>query len=182
MMTVNLRPEIIMTNRLELRPVSLNEFEFIKSLQTNPKIMASIGPGAVRTPTQIQDSLDFYFNLRKENPLLGQWVIREKSLQKDIGAFILRPPATQEKLEGIEIGYTFTPETWGKGYATEAAGGVIDYTLRKLPRVRILALVDNGNEASKKVLSKVGMKPIGQMMYVNPITGEKKECLLLQYA
>ena len=174
-------PKLIQTPRLELRPVSLADFDFLKAMNTNPEIMAHIGSGTIRTLEQVREALDRYLALGEEQPILGEWVVKEKATQKDIGTFILRHPATLEKVGGIEVGFSYLPETWGKGFATEAAKAVIEYVLKELPGEKVIAMVDAKNEASKKVLSKIGMELVGETLYVNPVTGDQKECLLLEF-
>lgn len=63
-----------------------------------------------------------------------------------------------------ELGYWLTPDAWGRGYATEAGHAVVAIareTLR-LPRLRSSYLV--GNQASGRVLTKLGFGPTGRMI------------------
>ncbi len=172
---------LIQTERLELRPVSNSDLEFKMEMETNPKVMAHIGSGEVRTPEQIADSLKRYLLMAQENPFLGQWVVIEKSTRKNIGTIGLRPPATEKRMDGLEIGFAYIPESWGKGFASEAARGVIDYVHRHFPSKRILAMVAKENAASKKVLNKIGMKLVGETTYVSPVDGGKVKCLLMEW-
>jgi ribosomal-protein-alanine N-acetyltransferase len=56
-----------------------------------------------------------------------------------------------------EVGYVLGREYWGRGYATEAATAMRDHALGSLGLRRLIALVDHGNEASKRVAAKLGM-------------------------
>jgi RimJ/RimL family protein N-acetyltransferase len=49
------------------------------------------------------------------------------------------------------------PECWGEGYATEAAGRVIDFAFRDLGANRIWAGAATWNKGSLRVLEKLGM-------------------------
>jgi ribosomal-protein-alanine N-acetyltransferase len=60
-----------------------------------------------------------------------------------------------------ELGYWLAAETWGKGFATEAAGALVDCGFRELSLERIYAQVLEGNRASCRVLEKLGMTPEG---------------------
>ena len=62
--------------------------------------------------------------------------------------------------EGVagEMGYHIGPKFRGKGYATEAAGVVIDYCFNKLKFRKVYADTDPDNKASQKVLEKLGFK------------------------
>lgn len=57
-----------------------------------------------------------------------------------------------------EIGYVLNPKYWGMGLATEAAKKVIDFAFNELGVNRVEARFIFGNEASQKVMNKVGMK------------------------
>lgn len=57
---------------------------------------------------------------------------------------------------GGEIGYWLGVAHWGKGYATEAVGGMVDYGFEKLDLLRVQANVYAPNVASARVLEKNG--------------------------
>ena len=56
-----------------------------------------------------------------------------------------------------ELGYWLGADAWGKGYATEAAGALVDFGFREMGLSRIYAQVLAGNVASCRVLEKLGM-------------------------
>ena len=56
-----------------------------------------------------------------------------------------------------EIGYRLKREYWGKGMATEGGQGLIDYGREKLGITRFVAVADPDNEASRRVLEKLGL-------------------------
>jgi RimJ/RimL family protein N-acetyltransferase len=57
----------------------------------------------------------------------------------------------------IEIGYMFRPEFWGRGYAAEAVGALVDHAIDHHSIHRIEALLSTLNTASMRVLESVGM-------------------------
>jgi ribosomal-protein-alanine N-acetyltransferase len=57
-----------------------------------------------------------------------------------------------------EIGYILRRDQWGLGYATEAAGLMIDLAFRDLGLNRVWAVCDPDNPASARVMEKVGMR------------------------
>ncbi len=61
-----------------------------------------------------------------------------------------------------EVGYWIARRHWGKGYATEAARGVIDVA-RMLGHTQLTAGHFVDNPASGKVLRKLGFRPTGTM-------------------
>ena len=56
-----------------------------------------------------------------------------------------------------EIGYVLNPEYWGRGIAVEAAREVVRFGFEELGLNRIEARYMVGNEASKRVMEKLGM-------------------------
>jgi RimJ/RimL family protein N-acetyltransferase len=57
-----------------------------------------------------------------------------------------------------EIGYFFLQEHWGKGYATEAAGLLIEYCFSQLGLHKVIATCDAENRASESVMKKCSMQ------------------------
>ncbi|HHY08477.1 MAG TPA: GNAT family N-acetyltransferase [Corynebacteriales bacterium] len=70
------------------------------------------------------------------------------------------------------IGYCLSRDSWGKGYATEAAKRLICFGFTQLRLHRIFATCDPLNVASAKVLEKCGMTPEGRLRE-NKLIGKK---------
>lgn len=62
-----------------------------------------------------------------------------------------------EKDNSIEIGYVLSPSFWGKGYATEAAQTVMKFCFESFGVEKICAKFMEGNNASMRVMAKLGM-------------------------
>ncbi|HEY1812650.1 MAG TPA: GNAT family protein [Kofleriaceae bacterium] len=60
-----------------------------------------------------------------------------------------------------ELGYWLGVASWRMGFATEAAGALVDFGFRELGLERVYAQVLEGNDASCRVLDKLGMLPEG---------------------
>lgn len=60
-----------------------------------------------------------------------------------------------------EIGYGFKPESWGKGFASEAMGPIVDFGFENLGLRRIFGLIDPENIASIKVIERLGFEQEG---------------------
>ncbi len=63
-----------------------------------------------------------------------------------------------------ELGYWFTPEAWGRGYATEAGRAVIDIARHALGLKRLHSSHFADNPASGRVLDKLGFVPTGRVV------------------
>ncbi|MEV1176709.1 GNAT family N-acetyltransferase [Nonomuraea sp. NPDC049784] len=145
---------VLMTERLILRPVTVHDHAVLLAHWTGADVRRFLFDGAVLSPAEvtevIEDSMrDF------DTGGHGVWLIRSKDDGDLIGAAGLRP---LEEL-GLEVFYSLEPTAWGKGYATEAAGAVVEYALGPLGLPEVLAEVDKGNAASVAVVERLGMTP-----------------------
>jgi ribosomal-protein-alanine N-acetyltransferase len=57
-----------------------------------------------------------------------------------------------------DMGYCLRKDTWGLGYATEAAAAILEFGFDVLGSHRIFATCDTENRASARVLEKLGMR------------------------
>ena len=65
----------------------------------------------------------------------------------------------------VEVGWTLMPEHWGKGFASEAAAGALDYGFRRAGLRSIVALTLPANSRSLAVMTRLGMKPEGEVLH-----------------
>ena len=65
--------------------------------------------------------------------------------------------------DSAEVGYVLNPEYWGKGIAREALQRVLRFGFEELGLHRIEAKYIQGNERSRKLMERVGMKFEGIM-------------------
>lgn len=76
------------------------------------------------------------------------------------GTVLLKP--LPDGVGEVEVGWHLHPDSWGHGYATEAARAVIRRGFEAgLPEV--YAVVQPGNEASLRVCRRLDMEPLGRM-------------------
>jgi ribosomal-protein-alanine N-acetyltransferase len=75
-----------------------------------------------------------------------------------LGTVSLRRFARDQR---AELGYWLSHAAWGSGIATEACTAAVDFGFRELNLARVYAQVLAGNEASQRVLEKIGMTTEG---------------------
>ncbi|MFD1412986.1 GNAT family N-acetyltransferase [Oceanobacillus jeddahense] len=63
-----------------------------------------------------------------------------------------------EMKDTVEIGYTFSQEASGRGYATEAVSSLVKRLFAEYDVHRIQANLDARNEASQKLCERIGMR------------------------
>ena len=77
-----------------------------------------------------------------------------------------------------EIGYCFSPEIWGNGYATEAVSALIEFTFQKLEIHRLFAGVEPENTRSIRVLERLGLRLEGHLKENKLIRGKWRDTLI----
>lgn len=66
--------------------------------------------------------------------------------------------------DGVELSYKYFPKYWGNGYAFEAAQAMLQYGFNELQLKFIVAITQDKNEKSWKMLEKLGMKLIDSVV------------------
>src|SRR6185436_9238284 len=64
----------------------------------------------------------------------------------------------RETLTDPDIGFAFLPEYWNQGYAYESAEAVMQHARAELGLGRILAITSPDNDASGKLLGRIGLR------------------------
>ena len=81
------------------------------------------------------------------------FAIRLKETGKLIGTIL----SFEEKDDHCEIGYALSSRYWNQGYMSEAVNCFLDYLFAEKGVNRVYASYFTGNEASRRVMEKVGM-------------------------
>ncbi len=92
----------------------------------------------------------------------AQWRVGERAGGRLVGIAGLQP------LDGgpeVELTYALEPSSWGRGYATEAAAAALEYGFAEAGLSRIVGIAAAKNEASLRVLRKLGMRSLGVAEY-----------------
>jgi RimJ/RimL family protein N-acetyltransferase len=76
------------------------------------------------------------------------------------------------KHRGGEIGYVLDPRSAGHGYATEAARALLGLGFDELGLHRIVARIDERNEASARVARRLGMRQEARLVHNELFKGE----------
>lgn len=144
----------IETERLWLRPMREDDLDALLRIFTDPRVMATFASEPFDR-AQMQGWLDRNLRHQKEHGY-GLFAVIDKAdgaLIGDCGLEIMEVEGGRE----AELGYDFLSAYWGRGLATEAASAVRDYAFGPLGLVRLVSLIRQGNEASRRVAEKVGM-------------------------
>ena len=145
---------VLTTERLVLRPVTPADHAALLAPWTAPDVREFLFDGEILSSATISQVID---DSERDFAAAGYglWLAFDRETSGLAGTVGLRP---LEDL-GIEILYSLAAGTRGKGYATEAAGTVLDYALGVLGLPEVLAEIDAGNRASAAVVARLGMRP-----------------------
>ncbi|MDZ4795730.1 MAG: GNAT family N-acetyltransferase [Bacteroidota bacterium] len=145
---------IFTTKRLLVRHFTAADRDNFFALQSNPTVMQYIRPP--RTREESDTFLNEKILSASPREYKGYWAVEEKDTRLFVGCFVIIPiPADEEK---TQLGYSFLPEYWGKGYATEVTREGVNYFYNRTPLAEIYAITETPNIASQKVLLKAGFK------------------------
>jgi RimJ/RimL family protein N-acetyltransferase len=125
--------------------------EVIRFIPQGPRVTIDVARGMVERRAKME--ADFGYA-----PL----IIRTKDHAEFVGSAGLLPG--RERGEA-EIAYHLLPSAWGRGYATEAGGGILGFGFRTVGLGRILGVTYPENLQSWKVLERIGMQYQGLQRY-----------------
>jgi ribosomal-protein-alanine N-acetyltransferase len=152
---------LLETDRLLLRPWRVSEAEVQRELWTerDPRVPPHrrIGPDGRPTLRDIEDGI----RRSGRSPSLGLLAMERKSDGAVIGYCGLIENSHGQDGEP-EIAFELLRRVWGQGYATEASKAVLDWA-RASGYVRLWATVRDWNDASRRVLAKVGFVETGRV-------------------
>jgi RimJ/RimL family protein N-acetyltransferase len=139
------------TTRLRVRHLTPYDAPFILELVNDPAWLRFIGDRNVHSLEDargyIQGPVEAYARLG-----YGLYLIEQKATGEPLGICGL---LKRDYLEDADIGFAFLPRHTGKGYAGEAAAAVVDHA-RTLGMRRVLAIANQDNQTSTKLLLKLG--------------------------
>ena len=146
---------VIETERLILRQLTIEDAEGLSSIYSNPLTIRFMGKGSASVEEvrgHIQKHIENYYNVYG----FGLWaaVLRENN------SLVGRCGLLYQEIEGtkdLELAYLLDSNYWGKGLATEAAQSIVKIGFDRYKFNRIIAVINPQNIASIRVAKKVGM-------------------------
>jgi [ribosomal protein S5]-alanine N-acetyltransferase len=151
---------IFETSRLVFRTWRGSDAEAYVELYREPEMFRWLGDGKGTPPTDL-DRVRRRLREAEDHGAspLGLWATVEKESGRIIGNCGLLETAESG---GTEVVYHIGKPDWGRGFATEASRGCVEYGLGPLGLPRLVALVYPQNLASVRVLEKIGMRRVGE--------------------
>ena len=144
---------VIETNRLRLRPISVDDASEIFKNWTADERVAKYMRWTVHQSTEMTATwLKTEVN-GNENSKSYQWAF----IKKEDGCLFGAGGVNFNDSENCyELGYNLMYPEWNKGYATEAAKAIVDFVIEELGEKQMVAGFMIDNDASGRVMEKCG--------------------------
>lgn len=142
------------TERLILRPLAEDDLDRYLEIHTTAEVRASL---------HLPDTFDRFDAWHQIAVWRGQWALRNSGNwaveSKATGELIGRAGTHRpERLEwpGLEVGWTFDPAHWGKGYATEAGRAAVAWGFANHSVDELVSCILPANQPSQAVAQRLG--------------------------
>ena len=168
-----------------LRRVVPDDLAFFTRLHARPEVAQGLYPGGrPRTPDEVvawlQGTLESYAQhalghlavlRRDDGALIGRCGLTDLAVESAAPEHGIRKawfgdaqaPAGVALTFECELGYTFDPAVWGRGFATEAVRCVCDYARDVLLLSYAVSAILPQNGRSRRVAERLGARAAGQM-------------------
>lgn len=145
-------PTTLTGERLDLRPMRLEDVERFAEWTMDPEVMTPVTGG--RLFTHAEEIA--WFHEESRNPERLQYTIVLRDGGKIIGSCGIMGLSTLAE-QGVELGLLIGDKTeWGKGYAGEVLGLLADYSRDVLKAPRVYLKVDVNHERARRAYAKAG--------------------------
>jgi ribosomal-protein-alanine N-acetyltransferase len=142
------------TDRLILKPTTLVDAEFIRSLYNSPKWIEFIGDRQLKTVKDAQNYIQTKLMPQMEQLGYGTYTIIRKSDGEKVGSCGLYD---REGVKGIDIGFALLPDFERKGYAYESVNSLKEIGFNDFKLNQISGITSKKNKASQDLLMKIGL-------------------------
>jgi len=151
----------IETERLILRNMLPTDVDGMFELDSDPEVHKYLGNKPFKSKSQSEEIINGIMEQYKEFGI-GRWAMVNKQTNEFIGwsGLKLNTITFNGYTNFFDVGYRIIKRFWGKGYATESSIAALNYGFKTLKLDTIYAITEKGNEASHRVLLKIGLNYI----------------------
>ncbi|MFE6101486.1 GNAT family N-acetyltransferase [Streptomyces laurentii] len=154
------------TPRLILRRWREEDVAPLAAIHADPEVMRWIRDGGVRDERQTRDGIRAWEG-EWESRGFGLFAVEVRATGELAGFTGLSVPHfLPEVLPAVEVGWRLGRAHWGRGLATEAAAAAVRFGFEERGLERIVSIAQVGNDASERIMTKLGMRPVRET--VNP--------------
>lgn len=150
----------IESDRLYIRYLSMADFDFYYTLQSDPDTMRYIRPPELDAEV-VRTRIVTLLHYAEDHPGLGSMIACWSDTAEPVATCVLRHVDYQPEND-LELGYVIAPDFRGRGLATEIARALAAYAFERFDVPQVVAVTDPDNLPSQKVLLKCGFEPKGR--------------------
>lgn len=149
---------VIKTDRIVVRPWRLDEADRFFDIYRRPDVVRWLGAAPMQDRREAVEMIERGHARLAADPRFGSWAVVERETGVPAGSILLKPLPNGDG--EIEIGWQLHPDSWGRGLATEAAGGLLAEAFRRgLDELWAVTMLDNYR--SMAVCRRIGMRLLG---------------------
>lgn len=143
------------TERVLIRPVSVDDTDIIFQLYNMPNFIKFIGNKNINSLSDAENYIQSRFLPQIEKLGFGNFIIILKENQTKIGSVGI---FEREGLDVVDIGFSILEEYEGKGLMFEAAQKVKSLGMEDFGLHKISAITSKDNFSSQKLIERLGLK------------------------
>ncbi|MFF9162275.1 GNAT family N-acetyltransferase [Streptomyces longwoodensis] len=148
------------TPRLILRRWREDDVGPMAAVNGDPEVMRWIRDGGVLDERQTRARIRAWEH-EWESRGFGLFAVEVRATGELAGFTGLSVPEyLPEVLPAVEVGWRLGRPHWGRGLATEAAAAAVRFGFEECGLQRIVSIAQAGNDASRRVMAKLGMRPV----------------------
>lgn len=165
---------ILETERLTLSPVTPKDSALIYPVMADPEVMAHMDVAAMDDPDMTLAFIEGRVGEMERGEAL-YWSVRLSDGNRFVGSVDLTD--IDRRHHRAEIGFVLARPVWGQGYGYEAVQAVLGHAAT-LGFRRLWARTQVGDNASEKLLTRLGFEVEGYMKGHVDRDGERRDCRL----
>ncbi|MDO9337465.1 MAG: N-acetyltransferase [Caulobacteraceae bacterium] len=165
---------ILETERLTLSPLAAADGPLVHPIMADPEVMAHWDVGEIDDPDVVDQMLAGQMDAMADERAF-YWAMRLTGDGTFLGLCDLSD--IDRRHHRAEVGFILGKDSWGRGYAYEAMQAVMNFAATQGMQ-RLWARTHVGNEASEKLLTKLGFEQEGYMRGHVDRDGERRDVRL----
>jgi ribosomal-protein-alanine N-acetyltransferase len=148
----------IETDHLIIRDLEETDVEGIFALDSDPEVHRYLGNQPIDTMEEAKKSIRYIRQQYLDNGI-GRWAIIDKKTNDFVGWTGLKYEENLRKeFSYYDLGYRLRKKYWGQGIGYQTATASLKYGFDRLNLSEICAAADIDNQASNRILRKVGLE------------------------
>lgn len=146
---------VLTGQRVRLRGPRDDDVDDVFALFSDPAVMRYWSSAPMRSRMQAEGKVEEILEAFERREMLN-WLVADRRDDRAIGSCTLfRFDARHRR---AEVGYALRSDHWGRGLASDAVALALDWGFRTLALHRIEADIDPGNDASRRLLLRLGFR------------------------